>query len=121
MYVQEPPPTGNVQAGRNSETAHIEIKVLRSFRLDVLSQPSVKINRALAIADIWRCGDEFQPAVQIAIQLAQAGTTAFSVRNGNACMSWQGEFIVSGDGALWGDCAGFLAPKVFIRVGIEEL
>lgn len=116
MYVQEPPSTtGNARTGVESETAHIEIKVLRSFRLNMLSQPNVKIKRALAIADIWRCGDELQPAVQGAIQLAQADTTAFSVQNGNACMSWQGEFIVPGDAPLWGDCTGFLAPNVFIR------
>lgn len=118
MYTQVPPTLGHSQTGNDLGTAQIEVVVLRNIKVEML-QHTLKFYQTLATANIRRCEREFRPTVRRAIGLAQASkgwNRTLSVQNGNGCMSWEGEVTVSGDGPLWGDCAGFVAPNVFVRV-----
>lgn len=118
MYTQVPPALGHSrgQSGSSSETARIDVAALRNLKVEML-QRTLKFSQTLATANIRQRENELRPTVRTAIDRAQAtGRTAFSTRNGNACMCWEGEIMVSGDEPLWGGCSGFLAPNVFVRV-----
>lgn len=117
MYTQVPPALGHSKGqSSSSETARVDVAALRNLKVEML-QRTLKFSQTLATANIRLHENELRPTVRTAIDRAQAaGRTAFSTRNGNACMCWEGEIMVSGDEPLWGGCSGFLAPNVFVRV-----
>ncbi|GJJ11425.1 hypothetical protein Clacol_005658 [Clathrus columnatus] len=117
MYAQEPPTLGRSQTESNPRAVRVELVVLRSIKVDML-QRTLKFYQTLASASIRRYEHELPPTVRTAMERVQASrglAGPLSVQNGNGCMSWEGQFTISKDEPLWGGCAGFLAPNVFVR------